>query len=666
MTYSPPEDIFSVLSDPTPNTSSVTVKYNNKDIGAIAGPQPLVSLSNNFVRTSVGDLENITTTISLNGKIALFNPGFNEQYPTGLKNLIQDRIIALKQLFESCPISIFEISIGNDQIFSATGVKVKSFNVDKSDNNWMFSADYTAELEYSTIPDYNKDNPNAFLVTNTADTWSVEPIEDYVWNSYYFNNLTADTEYHNPKILPPLQSGAINIGGNNNSTNLNVVNIPQFRITHKLSAVGIPGSGNNTNSYCQSGLANSAYLNAQKWVHNRAQVPFNHSAHNNSNDIYEKYPFLTDTAAISAFSDNLFLYNHLRTTNFSISDGSYELNDTWLAMPSGMKFIEDYTVESSTDDRNIKTVRVQGTIKGLSLSSFSVMTSGTVINSENNIGHINLKDFAENPNQQGLLTGADYVYDSKQQGTAGNFATSKYDNALRGWLNDVKPYLYHRASTVINSSDRNRNYVNSTSFAGSSSQTNEPPGNPIYSYEKALRINPIGSTEGHDIKKGIISYSYEYNNKGLNLISGVLSESISINDTGPADVISETVVIGRALGPVIQSLGTQTATKRDVAIEVTVSPPTGIKGVIMTQSECPVYIHGTVYTSIVSLIEGLKPFGGRSGNIFGNISRNTQTGYAYVASDTHSWDATNGRYSRNVSWVYQHCQNNYSDYLEQT
>ena len=672
MAYSQPEDIFLSLGSNSQPSTNIAVLFNNNNIGDIAGPQPLVSINNNFVRTAAGDLENLTTTINLNGKIALFNPSYDAARPSGISTLV-GKIKNLEDLFKKNTVGTFVIASGDlgsidtnenfnppdGAIFVASGVKVKSLNIDKSNDNWMFSADYSVEMEYSRVTPNQANGANA-LVSNTVDTWSIEPIEDYVWSSYLATISKADNEYHNPKILPAITDNGTNLGGGGNNTlSLLVANIPQYRITHRLSAVGIAHD-----SPSHSGQFNRAYLEAKKWVEYRAARVFD-GANNSSSDLFLGYPHFTDDAQNIQSFTNIFLYNHLRSTNFSINEGSYELSDTWLAMPSGIKFVEDYTVESSTDDRNVKTVRVQGSIKGLSLSTFSAMSRGGVVENTSGTGQIFLSDYV-NSNQSGMLSDVDYVYDSQQHSSNNNFNNTKYENALSGWLNDVKPYLYHRASTVINSSDRNRDYVDSTTTSRDGNQTTKPPGNPIYSYEKALRINPIGSTEGHDMKKGTISYSYEYNNKGLNLISGVLSESISINDTGPTDVISETVVLGRALGPVIQSLGTKTATKRDVAIEVTVNPPTGIEGVLMTNSKCPVYISGTTYLAITNLIAGLKPFGGRAGGIFGNMNQPAQPGNVYIASDSHSWDATNGRYSRNVSWIYQHCQNNFNNYLENT
>jgi hypothetical protein len=234
---------------------------------------------------------------------------------------------------------------------------------------------------------------------------------------------------------------------------------------------------------------------------------------------------------------------------------------------------------------------------------------------------------------------------------------NKYINAASGWLNDIKPYLYRRAHIALNSPDRNSLYINPAASPA------PPPRNPVYSKENILNIIPVSTTEAHDPRKGTINYTYEFNNK-FTLISGVLAESININDTGPVDIINEAFVLGRRLGPVLQSLGSKTSSKKDITIEVTVMPPTGLAGFVMTNKECPLWTGGTVYSTISGIIDGLKPFGDRSTSIFGNLSNETRTGgtnniagQVYVSQDNQTWNPTEGRFSRSISWTYQTCTN---------
>jgi hypothetical protein len=74
------------------------------------------------------------------------------------------------------------------------------------------------------------------------------------------------------------------------------------------------------------------------------------------------------------------------------------------------------------------------------------------------------------------------------------------------------------------------------------------------------------------------------------------------------------------------------------------------------------YTGGTIYTSINNLIEALRPFGARTADYFGTV-RTSAAGQVFVSQDNQSWNPSDGRYSRNVSWVYQQCDNS-TNYLD--
>lgn len=159
-----------------------------------------------------------------------------------------------------------------------------------------------------------------------------------------------------------------------------------------------------------------------------------------------------------------------------------------------------------------------------------------------------------------------------------------------------------------------------------------------------LNTRLISSSVGHNISKGTISFSYEYDSTPFFVNSSgasILSENISINDTGAADVFSEIPVLGRALGPVIQNLGTKTSYKKDINIEVVVqntgqlnvgSPPSAISN------------------SVNALVNQVKPF---------SSSGDSDRGFALVSSDNTTWSPTEARFSRSVSWTYSYCSTEY-------
>jgi hypothetical protein len=637
---------FSTLS--TTNTRPVSIIYNGSGLHTITGPVPMVDISQSVNRNGAGLIEGNTIRIDLTGKIV--RTGIDGDVLPGGSGIgpVVKAIQELTTFLRKNDNGVLEIKCDvTNTIFAATGVKLIDLSFNKSDDNWLFTADYNASFEYyepSGVSD-------GYYVRSTNDTWSIEPIEDTTYTNISLSTQSKG-ETHNPLLKPQAPSANNPIPGNFNgagtigSNALSVYNIPQYRISHRVSAVGIAvGSGVNT--------PHSSYLEAKKWVENRLSTAFYQNpsisglAHF-SNKTIPSFP-------LTGGSLNMSLYNHLRSTNFSITEGSYEINDTWLAMPTGISYIEDYSIESSTDERQIKTVRVQGQIKGLYQSSFNQQAGSSDYTMPNNSGLIRLDEYDQTIGGGNNNITRTILDNTSQNSSFQTISANKYNNAMSGWLYDIKPYLYRRASIAINSIDRDRSYFNRANRSVSAN-------NPIFSYENLLNPNPTSTTEGHDPRKGTISYSMEYNNK-LNLISGVISENITISDTGPTDVFSESFVIGRRLGPILQSLNTKTSSRKDVSIDIVVPVPSSIKGLLITNAECPVYTGGSIYKDIDNLIEGLRPFGART-SLFGNLARQQTQGQVFVSQDSQNWNPSDGRYSRSISWIYQQCNitTNYLDH----
>ena len=210
-------------------------------------------------------------------------------------------------------------------------------------------------------------------------------------------------------------------------------------------------------------------------------------------------------------------------------------------------------------------------------------------------------------------------------------------------MHHIKPFLYRRACYGMHNLDRQTENFPTP---------NGHPNNPIYSTDALLNVIPTSTSEGHDPRKGTISYTHEFNNNH-NLIDGVISQNVSINVDAPTDTISETPVIGRALGPILAKTGRSSA-RKTISVDIVVRPPKLINGFFQTNSLCPVWTGGEIYKSIESLIEGNRPFGIADQTIFPGLAKN-RLGIAFVTSDTNSWSPTTGRYSRNVSWTFQPC-----------
>lgn len=631
------DNIFSIQNPPggsaggsnSTYTPSVTLTYNGTGLHTICGATPMMVLGHNFNRTEAGILLSVTNKITLTGKIY-----HRDQSSSGI-NFVLGKEKDLKKLFMDCPVGTLEVKCGtnaNDLAFSLSGVRVVDISTENSPDFLTKSMGYTINLEQTegACPEWSG-------VVSASDSWSIEPVADeYVYETFNLA-LAARAEYDNPNSRP--------IGNSTSaaaSTSLTVHQIPQFKVAHKLSAKGVlTGSGCN-NGACPSTGISSAYLNAKSWVASRLRSPW---ATNNNSGVYLGGSFAHATMSGS----KMYLYNHVRATNFSITEGSYDLTDTWLAMPTGITHTEDYTIDISTDEKYVKTVKVNGTIKGLSIVSENfIADSGYLFPSGD--GKLALGSTMTAGQTGSVGVGLDIANGGTIVTT--NAPPNRYINALSGWHHGIKPYLYKRASSALNA-----NFYTGTYVPSDYSRSN-PLKNPTFSKESLLNVIPWSTSETHDQRKGMITYSYEFNNK-FTVISGVITENISFDDTGPNDVVAEVFVIGRRLGPILQSLGAKTSSKRTVGIDITVMPATGLKQFFMTNNECPLWTGGHAYSNIQSIIEGFKPFGVRDTTVFpqGVARQSAISGQVYQTDNSQSWNPTEGRYSRKVTWVYQQCNN---------
>lgn len=165
-----------------------------------------------------------------------------------------------------------------------------------------------------------------------------------------------------------------------------------------------------------------------------------------------------------------------------------------------------------------------------------------------------------------------------------------------------------------------------------------------YSGLSNLNIDPISTTIGKNVTQGTIDYTYEYDNRPMNLVEGALSESITISDNVGGELFASIFVLGRTRGPVLQDLGTKPGNTRTLNIELIVPPPTisdrtvaTAKSVMITNkpSSNPAY-SGSIY----NLIYAANPLN----NGFSTVYQN---------QPQESWDFRNGRYNYSTVWNYE-------------
>ena len=608
----------------------------NMDLGAA----PLMNLTRDFVRDGGGSLMGMNNRVTLTGKIFPSGGGL-----PGMKG-VMTKERQLRDLFRRSAGDLKVKDTDSDTVlFSGIQAKIQSYSANNTPDNMSMSLDYNIELEFFEETTQSPEDSKNYRVNNVSESWSIEP-QEMIYSSLGYN-VTKQPE------TEPSQSAD---GGNGFSItkNVKITGIPQYRITRQLSAVGVPSSGfanhlgkteNGKLEYnSQAATQNTpekydAYLNAKKWVDDRSGLAFDSTKNDKSYS-----PFLTLNKNLTSYND-IHLYNHTKTVNFSVIDGTYETNDSWVAIPCGILFTEEFTIETSTDEKYVSTVNVQGTVNGLSVTPFDQTIKATGIPTTGTTQ--NKIKFGTDANKEGVVgtqSNTGHEHYNTLQG-------SRYENAISGFLNDVKPRLYERACLVVNTPDRTLDYI---PLQGN--VFNENPGNPAFRKQRRLNYIPVSTSEGHDPLKGIITYSHQYTNK-TKIFSGVIAESVDISVNGPGDVISEAFVIGRPLGPVLQNLNTRTSTTKSVNIEITVVPPSSTQGFLLDQTQCPVYTGSQLFQQIEDLVEGLKPYGQAKSTVL-NFNRNAHTGNVFIKSNTYNWNPAEGKYSRSVEWVYQPCQLN--------
>lgn len=155
-----------------------------------------------------------------------------------------------------------------------------------------------------------------------------------------------------------------------------------------------------------------------------------------------------------------------------------------------------------------------------------------------------------------------------------------------------------------------------------------------------LNANSVTSSIGKNPNNGIINYTFEFDTRPSNCISGALSERITINETNSHDVYASIGVPGKTNGSVLQAMNTVTDKKFAVSIEVTMPAATGcpVNAAAVTQ-----YLSQSPSSQVANIVNAFETY---------LTNNNSQV---FKDDDTTSWQPIQGSYSRNVSWTYQNC-----------
>lgn len=157
-----------------------------------------------------------------------------------------------------------------------------------------------------------------------------------------------------------------------------------------------------------------------------------------------------------------------------------------------------------------------------------------------------------------------------------------------------------------------------------------------------LNSQPRSISLGSNQYTGELTYNLQFDNRPTNIISGVLSETISVNDTYPGDIFAVIPVIGRKTGPVLQYIGGRTEYRRDVSINLNMDytkiPYGSGRNTLLLQK--PSVIEPTA-TQLAQLINELSP------------ANEPGVRKYFISAPQESWNPKEGTYSINLGWTYE-------------
>ena len=513
-------------------------------LGSGGYPVPAISISQEYQRDGAGRQIGITVGINIEGKI------FSGSGNSGINQLL----VLESGLRKAFTYDGGNLSVGcGSTITIFSGIKISRYSANKTEDNWTTTIDYSIDLQ----SEIRESGTGIFYVSSTQDDWNIETIDEF---SYATSSV-------NMSLLGYNNSFSLDRGGD----------YPFFRVSRTVGAVGkyvaepgIPVTGSKT-----------AVKHAKEWVKWKTSTTPKH------NEII----------------NGLNLYNFVRSINESDSEGSYRITDNWIATKNNIPYSESFTVESALDSSMIRTVTVQGTVKGLEAFNSGQLYTGTIVN-----GDISSS-----------------ITDPYSNTRYSNNSGTKFYNAVSGY-SGIKCGLYSRAQLFATTGA----ICNTTFNFNSTFGRNELSLNPI----------PVSITEGMNPYEGTVTYNYSFNNRPQNIVPNALSESLSVDDNSSIPLVASIFVLGRKLGPILQDLGTTTAATRSVSFEVVFPKPSSLRDITFPSSN---------YSIITGIIESFNPERFMVGTTVANGIK------AYVTRDTTNWNPSEGRLTKQKEWQWVKC-----------
>ena len=529
-------------------------------------PAPFVSISKNYDKDGTGEVLGVSYNLQLTGTLvadrgspkangAFIQVGGIDVYYAFTDNEWHQSLLnktkALMNLFskdnDGQLMTIDSPMFGNPQGISCY-VTVENIELPGHEPGDPYKMPYTINLTTNVLFGANDVPIDAddfelfenWLIKSATETWNIEEVDKQLFTRHQIDGGEAVDDAGNPK-------GAGFKGELVNSKKL-------FQLSRSMSATG-------RNKFLRSGKSEGvkadnwstdyapngrAWQQARGYLYDKMEYG-NHYLFGKDDDEFTAAlpdagvaaPGDMDADDVHLFTMNFpvpdtepdplkqyVAFNYKRLSNVDINAGTFNVTETWLLAPSAAKAMEtvEFSISEESEGDGSVTISVNGTIEGLGDNADTVAVGAA--GNEDRLVH---RD----------ASSTDRVFDYDGGGGVKN---SKWQNAVEHY-EKIMPFLFKTVAEMLND---------------------------LPEYD-TFKVNPVPESKNvtEQPGTGTITYSLTYTTKdGANgkYIPYVRTEDWNVNDSYPGMVIAQHTVLGRRVGPVLQSINTQTQWQRDFTI----------------------------------------------------------------------------------------------------
>lgn len=590
------------------NEPCVVFNYGNYRLQ----PAPLFSDATTILRTPDGSGYGIIHNLSVNGTILLTGL----EVASGIAGVVQE-IDTFKKAFNRDG-RLLNVYVTSDEYATptpdnSTGILsghpiINSYSIEPRSDNYVRGADFTIDMDMITWRDFTNDDVNPAdryqgIFFGDAYNNNSGSEREFIQCPPFIETFTENWDVQMDEDRLPIRfasgvgSGYAGSGGLVEILPFYATVTHQVDVTARVVYTGWDSSTDET-------YKNDPIADALKWA---TGVLLDHDDDNAANaQRTKRYGFLSGILqldkvnALSGTEYKNMIKNHYRQVGIDKSNNAVSITETFIVAPQPIGgdttlncAREDFSTNVS-ESNGVYTFNIAGSIKGW--------------------------DENEYYRRSGLTWG----FDSPGSiGDLENERPDRWDNA-KTYFEDVEPRFRRRLEVIKGEVP-----------AGQGVCLSPIPAIPQAPTQRTVGFNPAAGTIDYD-------YTYEVFPTFLNCadITGycILSQQVRIEDTDHTDVFASQVIPGRALGPVLQDIGTVTAKSRSISIEIVTPPATSLDTTSQMYEKVPT---GCVEELIGVLTGGLSP----------------TPDQVFITQDQTSFGPSDGTYSRTFAVTYSTCTN---------